>query len=455
MRIPKKCKIGILGVGVEGEAIAKHLKTNGYKDITLVDEKRDLSGFNETFNVIQGPKAFLELDRFDFIFRSPGIHKDNKALDNARKKGVRVISSTMLFFDQCPCPIIGITGTKGKGTTSTLIYKILQEAGADVYLGGNIGESPLTFLDKLKESSFVVLELSSFQLHDLEKSPHIAVILKTTSEHLDYHKDLEEYLSAKENIATHQSANDAVIANVDYPYHLRYLLKTPAKKYLVSQTRKPTNGAFAEKSVIYSVENNIKTAICGIEEIGLRGPHNIENILAACAACTYLKIRTQHMKKVFTAFTGLPHRLEFIKKVNGVEFYNDSFSTTPETCIAAIKSFTEHEVLIAGGSEKNSDYTELGKAIVEQKNLITVVLMGTTGPRIESAIKNAIQMSAFARRCPLKIIKAANYREAFMAAYLEAGNEGIVLLSPASASFDQFENYKKRGETFRKWVESL
>jgi UDP-N-acetylmuramoylalanine--D-glutamate ligase len=454
MRIPKKCKIGILGVGIEGESTANYLKSKGYKDITLLDEKHDLNRFKDSFNIIEGPRAFKELTQFDFIFRSPGIRKDHKELDYARKKGVRIISAIILFFEQCPCPIIGITGTKGKGTTSTLIYKILKEAGKDVYIGGNIGESPLTFLDKLKPSSIVVLEMSSFQLHDLEKSPHVAVVVKTTSEHLDYHKDLEEYLLAKENIVAHQNQNDAVIANIDFPYHMRYLLKTPAKKYLVSQTKKPANGAFTERGIIYSTENNKISEICRSDLVGLRGPHNIENILAACAACTFLEIKPELIKKVFIEFKGLPHRLEFIKKVNGVEFYNDSFSTTPETCIAAIQSFTEPEILIAGGSEKQSDYSDLGRAIVERKNLKTVVLMGITGPRIEYAIKKASE-TGIVRRCPLKIIKTDNYKEAFMAAYLEAGNEGVVLLSPASASFDQFENYKKRGEAFRNWVESL
>jgi len=290
------------------------------------------------------------------------------------------------------------------------------------------------------------LELSSFQLHDLRKSPHTAVIVKTTSEHLDYHKDLEEYLSAKESIVKYQKKNDAVIANIDVPYHLRYLVKTPAKKYLVSTKKQPTSGAFTKGEVIYTVEKGKKTKICSTKEVGLIGPHNIENILAASAACTFLKIPAKFITKAIKEFKGLPHRLEFIKKVNGVSFYNDSFSTTPETCIAAIQAFSLPEVLIAGGSEKFSDYTELGVAISKQSNLKAVVLMGITGPKIEKTIPST---------SPIKIIKAVNYKEAFMAAYLAAEGKGVVLLSPASASFDQFENYKKRGEAFRKWVESL
>ena len=454
MKIAKNSKIGILGVGVEGECLAKYLKNQGYKDIALLDEKQDLSRFKKEYKVTEGSESFKNLDKFEYIFRSPGIHKDKEELEKARKKGAIITSATKLFFELCPCEIVGITGTKGKGTTSTLIFTMLKNAGKDVYLGGNIGECPFNFLDKLKKTSIVVLELSSFQLHDLEKSPHTAVIVKTTSEHLDYHKDLEEYLCAKESIVKYQKKSDAVIANIDFPYHLRYVVKTPAKKYLVSSTKKPENGGFVEDGIVYVVERGKKTKICKTNEVGLIGPHNIENILAAAAACAFLKIPAKHIAKAAKEFKGLPHRLEFVKMVQGVSFYNDSFSTTPETCIAAIKSFTEPEVLIAGGSEKFSDYSELGFAIANAKNLKAVILMGVTGPRIEKEINIAFEKGA-QRDTPLKIVRAVNFKEAFMAAYLEAGGEGVVLLSPASASFDQFENYKKRGEAFRNWVESL
>jgi len=454
MKIAKNSEIGILGVGVEGACLAKYLNNHGYNNVTLLDEKQDLNGFKNEFKIIKGSEAFQNLENFDYIFRSPGIHKDKRELEKARRKGTKVTSATKFFFDLCPCEIVGITGTKGKGTTSTLIYTMLKNAGKDVYLGGNIGECPLNFLDKLKKSSVVVLELSSFQLHDLEKSPHVAVIVKTTSEHLDYHKDLEEYLSAKESIVMYQKKTDAVIANIDFPYHLRYVLRTPAKKYLVSSTKQPENGAYVKDGIVYIVEKGEKTEICKTNEVGLIGPHNIENILAAAAACVFLKIEVKHIARAAKEFKGLPHRLEFIKRVNGVSFYNDSFSTTPETCIAAIKSFTEPEVLIAGGSEKFSDYSDLGFAIADSKNLKAVVLMGITGPKIEKEINKAFENGA-KRETPLKIVMAVNYKEAFMAAYLEASGEGVVLLSPASASFDQFENYKKRGDAFRNWVESL
>ncbi|MFC1656225.1 UDP-N-acetylmuramoyl-L-alanine--D-glutamate ligase, partial [Patescibacteria group bacterium] len=398
------------------------------------------------------------------VFRSPGIHVDYPELQKAREKGSNITSATKLFFDICPCPIIGVTGTKGKGTTSTLIYKILKNAGKNVYLGGNIGESPFGFIDQLNKNSLVVLELSSFQLQDLEKSPHIAVVLNTVSEHLDYHKDVEEYQAAKESIVKYQTKEDVVVANFDYPYHLRYLTLTPAEKFLVSVKKEVGDGTYVEKDKIISTRQWKKETICSTKEVGLIGPHNLENIMPAVTVARYLEIPTDVVKKTILEFRGLPHRLEFIREIDKISYYNDSFSTTPETCIAAIQSFTEPVVLIAGGSDKHSDYSGLAKAIVRQANLKTIVLMGETADKIEESINIANDKATEKadklnidqnRDVPLNIVRAKNYGEAFFAARLNAEKNGIVVLSPASASFDMFENYKKRGDAFRKWVESL
>jgi UDP-N-acetylmuramoylalanine--D-glutamate ligase len=445
MNIPfdKNSKIAIAGFGVEGEAVYRYLERHGYKNIVIFDEKKKGEKIKNIF----------DFDDFDIIFRSPGIHKNNPALIKARKKGKVITSASRLFFEMCPCRVIGVTGTKGKGTTSTLVYKILKEASKDAYLGGNIGKCPLGFLDSLRNDSIVVLELSSFQLHDLEKSPEIAIVLKTTSEHLDYHKDREEYLSAKESIVKYQSTSDIVIVNKDYEYSKRFLAHTPAGKLLVSRKSAVENGAFVKDNKIYSSKEGKNKEICNTDEVGLTGPHNLENILPALAAAEYMLISRDIIRSVIRQFKGLPHRLEFIKEVDGVKYYNDSFSTTPETCIAAIQSFTEPLVLIAGGSEKYADYSELGKAVIKQKNLKTIVLMGETAENIEKSIKEV------AKKMPdgikQKIIHAKNYMEAFEKAGTGAEKNGTVLFSPASASFDMFRNYKHRGETFRKWVESL
>jgi len=431
----KESKIAILGYGVEGKALYDYLSRHNYKNIDIFDENAAKSSFKH---------IICELDKYDFVYRSPGIHKDHPELIKARNSGTVVSSSTQFFFDNCPCKIIGVTGTKGKGTTSSLIYEILKEAGKDVYLGGNIGQSPLKFLDTLKKDSLVVLELSSFQLHDITKSPHIAVILNTTSDHLDYHKDREEYLSAKEGIVKYQTGKDILIINDDYPYEDHYIALSKGKCFRVSRNKIVENGACIKDKKIALVDNGNIHFVCKTDEASLIGAHNQENIMPASVVCHKLGIPLTRIRKVVKTFTGLPHRLELIKEVKGVKYYNDSFSTTPETCIAAIQSFSTPLILIAGGSEKHSDYTKLGKVISETDNLKLIILMGDTGPRIKKTVKSN-----------KKIVTVNTYQKAFDLAHEKAIEGDTVLLSPASASFDMFKNYKVRGNTFRKWVESL
>lgn len=436
MKNPEKHNlIAILGYGIEGQALFSYFKNKGFKKITVFDENSSDPKFKHVIS---------ELDKYDFVYRSPGIHKDHIELVKAKNTGSIISSSTQYFFDNCPCKIIGVTGTKGKGTTSSLIYEILKEAGEDVYLGGNIGQSPLEFLDDLKENSLVVLELSSFQLHDITKSPHIAVVLNTTSDHLDYHKDREEYLSAKEGIVKYQTENDVLIINDDYPYKDRYIQLSKGKIFKVSRIKITENGAYIKDNQIALIDNGIVHYICKTDEVGLIGPHNLENIMPASVACYKLGTSVETIRKVVKTFMGLPHRLELIQEVNGVKYYNDSFSTTPETCIAAIQSFSTPLILIAGGSEKNSDYKELGKVISETANLKLVILMGETAKRINEAIGSS-----------QKVVIVNSYQEAFDLAHNKAVTGDTVLMSPASASFDMFKNYKNRGDTFRKWVESL
>lgn len=426
----KSTKIAILGFGVEGQATHQFLLGKGYENLTIFDEK------------LEGDDIENELDKLkehDLIFRSPGIHKDHPKL-----KGLNVTSATQLFFELCPCKTIGITGTKGKGTTSTLIYKILKEAGKAVFLGGNIGIPSLTFLDELDEESIAVLELSSFQLHDATLSPNIAIILNTTSEHLDYHKDTEEYLQAKEAIVKYQNHHDAAIFNIDYPYHRRYENLTSGTKYFVSAKKTVAHGAYEQRGKLYLFDEEL----CPVDEVGLIGPHNIENILPAAVVASILKIPNNITRKVIKEFKGLPHRIELVGEYKSIKFYNDSFSTTPETCMAAIKSFKEPLILIAGGSEKHSNYDDLGKLIACRENLKEVILMGDTAKSIKASIQKNSNIKP-------TITTVANYHDAFDLALEKAWKGYVILLSPASASFDQFKNYKHRGEVFRNWVESL
>lgn len=453
-------KIAILGYGLEGRALAKYLikqaDHEGAKlDLTICDENRELTGLDGLSNLSDpsspsgrlpehvkirlGDNAFANLAEFDLIYRSPGIPLSRPELQTALETGAEFSSVTKLFFEKCPCPIIGVSGTKGKGTTSTLIYEILKKAGKQVFLGGNIGEPPLNFLQELTEKSLVVLELSSFQLEDLEKSPHISVVLNITSDHLDYHPTTEEYRKSKQALLKHQTEADFGIINADHEGSKAFSNLGRGKKLFYStkpQTDTNTAAHLEGENIIVQNEAVAKTS-----DIALRGAHNLENVLPACFATKLLGVPNETIKSTLRAFQGLPHRLEFVAEASGVKYFNDSFSTTPETSIAAVKSFHEPLYLIAGGSEKHSDFTDWAKVCTESPNLKMVLLMGETAGRMEEALQDAL----FAK----PIVRTENLQAAFEFLKEQVQSGDIVLLSPACASFGLFENYKVRGETFR------
>lgn len=449
--------IGVLGGGVEGTSLIEYLLKKGYTNITLFDEKESLEmPVPAGVQTVLGAGVFEKTDGCAVVFRSPGIHLQK--VESARKKGAIITSTTQYFFENCPCKIIGVTGTKGKGTTSTLIYLMLKEGGRDVYLGGNIGESPLNFLDKLTADSLVVLELSSFQLQDLTKSPNVAVVLRTTSEHLDYHKDMLEYREAKAPIVKYQKADDVVVLNHDYEYWNYYAELTPAKKFFVSFGDLEGDGAHLGGPMIVNCAG-VKCEMLGnVNKVALLGRHNLENVLPSVVVARYFEVPIPAIQKVLTTFAGLPNRLEFVREINGVKYYNDSFSTTPETSISASYAFNGPVILIAGGSEKNSDFSEWGVELEKNPNLKIVVLMGLTAPKLEKALKDGLEKlraSGEKTEFPLKVYRAANLQEALKISRENAVSGDNVVMSPACASFDQFRNYKERGEKFREWVSEL
>ena len=327
-------KIAVVGEGIEGKSSAEFLKKQG--------------AIVEILDLKQGEDYLKGLDKFDFIVRSPGVRLSMLEKHIGRDK---ITSQTKLFFDLCPAKIIGVTGTKGKGTTSSLIYEMLKADDRDVYLGGNIGIPPLEFIDKLTKDSWAVLELSSFQLQDLNKSPHIAVLLMVTSEHLEdwgdrnRHESLAEYVDSKRNILRFQTSGDFAIINRDFPASNESDVHTNGKVYFISREREVEEGCFAlGNQVILRVKGN-DIPVIDTRELLLRGDHNHENACAATMAAYLAGVKVGTIAKVLQSFKGLEHRLELVDTVNGVEYYNDSFSTTPETAIAAIKSFKNPEVL--------------------------------------------------------------------------------------------------------------
>lgn len=425
-------KIAILGYGVEGQATHEYLLKHGLK-ADVLDE--------------QNASDYLQkVAGYEIVFKTPGISPLRPELVAAKRAGTIFTSQIEEFFDLCPGKIIGITGTKGKGTTSTLIHDILTEAGEDVYLGGNIGVPAISFLDDIHSDSWVVLELSSFQLQTLKKSPHIAVVLNITSEHLDYHQDTEEYREAKSSLVRHQNESDFAVINDDYEVPRNFAKLTPATKYFFSRGHK-TEGCYVDDKdrVILSVEGEVAT-IANFSELKLRGRHNLENVAAATLASYLAGAEPKTISRVVKNFRGLEHRLELVREVDGIKYYNDSFSTVPETAIAALDSFVEPIVLIAGGSDKKSDYTELGKKIATS-NIRALILIGDMAENIEASIPGVV---------PDEVVLGLTKMDEMVAKAAELAKPGdVVLLSPACASFGLFENYKDRGYQFKDAVDKL
>ena len=445
-------KIAIVGFGIEGVSCANYLGTRNR--IFIIDQKpknqieTDLwkklkVGYIKFFFRDGVPKGF----DVDLIVRSPGVRPDSTVIKKLLGKKTKVTTPTNIFFNECSCPIIGVTGTKGKGTTATLIYKILKEKFKDVFLAGNIGTPALDVISKIKKDAIAVLELSSFQLVDLEKSPHVAVILMVTSEHLDWHNNQDEYVDAKKPIVSSQTRNDFAVVNADFANSKEVVRNIKSKIYYFSMKKK-TNGVYLKNRKIVSAIEKLEE-ICDVSKISLVGKHNIENVLAAVCVAKIYSVKNEDIVGVLTKFKGLEHRLQLIGEKSQIQFYNDSFSTTPETTIAAIDSFTERKILVLGGSSKNSDFSKLAKKIVHNSSIAALILIGREAERIETSIKNN---GGF--RGP--VYKGAkNIKEIVNCAYEIAKPGEIVLFSPACASFDMFKNYKDRGEQFIKEVRSL
>ncbi len=449
MNINKNTKIGVVGFGVEGVALTNYLLKNGYRNIAIFDEKESaremlkdiVYGQNRALGILThfGKSAFAEFGDCELLFRSPGIHPDR--LRKLAGDKVRITSTTQYFMENCPCPIIGVTGTKGKG--STLIYLMLQEGGFDVYLGGNIGESPLNFLEKLTPQSKVVLEMSSFQLQDLTVSPKFAVVLNVSSDHLDYHLNVEEYRQAKTAIVRFQNVNDFVVLNADYEIADFYEKLTPAKKLWVSTKKIVDHGADLENGKIVLKKKEEILEVAEIEKIALFGSHHLENILPAVCVVDLNGVAAEAMRKVLYSFKGLPHRLQQVAEIQGVKYYDDSIATTPETSLAAVRAFNGPVILIAGGSDKNADYSEWAEDLQKNPGLKMVLLIGATAEKMATALASSSQKNG-----ALLVEQCKTLEEAVKKARIIAKSGMTVLLSPAAASFGMFKDYKERGEQF-------
>lgn len=442
--------IAIVGFGVEGVSLLHFAQSQNVARIAVFSEKELLPEFREVLEnqrdvpVSVGP--FPSLADYDVIFRSPSISPTRPAFLAAKEKGKTVTSVTNLFFSLCPCPVIGVSGTKGKGTTASLIYEMLKNDGKDAYLGGNIGVPPLDFLSKLTPQSVVVLELSSFQLWDAEMSPHISVLVMVTQEHLDVHADTQEYITAKSHLFSNQQDGDFAIINWDYPNGQVIGTSVRVPLYKTSIHHEYSPGCFVkDKTIVFSTEGR-EERIIPVDEIFIPGTHNWQNACSAVAAAKLAGVSTEAIFQTLQTFHGLIHRLEFVREIGGVRYFDDSFSTTPETAGAAIAAFSEPKVVILGGSSKNSDFAELGKMLSESQSIRGIIGIGTEWPRIKSTITQP----------DIPMIEGTKTMEEIVAAARGIAQSGdVVILSPACASFDMFKNYKDRGDQFKRIVNSL
>lgn len=430
-------KIAILGYDVEGKASYDYF-AKGEHEITICDRNPDVE-VPEGVDSVLGDGYLDNLDRFDLLVRTAGL-QPRKILEKNPDVGDKISSHINEFLRVCLTKnIIGVTGTKGKGTTSALITNMLEATGRTTHLGGNIGLPPLNFLNELNESAWVVLELSSFQLIDLQISPHIGVCVMVVPEHLDWHPDTDEYVQAKTQMFARQSTDDIAIYFADNQTSTQIASASPGHK--IPYFAKP--GAHVEHDAI-KIDGH---EICKTKELRLLGEHNWQNV---CAAITVVWQVTQNVERIrfaLTNFTGLPHRLEMIRELEGVRYYDDSFGTTPQTAIVALQAFDEPIVAIMGGRSKGIPFDELGKTAAGVKNLKHVITIGETGPEIATALRaNGFE----------KITEGGkDINEIVGQAHELASSGDVVLLSCASTSFDMFKNYKERGEKFTEAVKSL
>lgn len=441
--------VGVIGVGVSNRPLIEKLLERGI-DVTARDKKEDLGELGQALTA-QGCKLRLGSEYLadlheDVIFRTPGLRPDVPELAAAVAGGSVITSEMEAFFAVCPCPILAVTGSDGKTTTTTIISKLLAAEGKIVHVGGNIGHPLLCDTPEIAPEDMAVLELSSFQLMTMQTSPHIAVTTNLAPNHLDVHKDYQEYVDAKANIFTHQSAGDIAVFNADNDDTVRQAAKAVGEVRWFSRKQRVDNGVFCENGVIYEAANGTVTPIMETKDVLLPGVHNIENYMAAFAAVRGM-VSYETMREIAKTFGGVEHRIELIRTRKGVRWYNDSIASSPSRTIAGLNSFPEQVILIAGGKDKGISYAPLGPVVNDHVKLL--LLCGKTAGVIREAVEQAENYHG------LEILDVADYHEAVAIADARSQPGDVVILSPASTSFDRFANFMERGQVFKAIVNEL
>lgn len=438
-------KVTVAGAGVSNTPLIKMLVKYG-ADTTVCDKKKSVNELEKQFegldlNFRSGDNYLDDIDA-DIIFRSPGIRPDEKGFVDAVKKGAILTSEMEVFVDLCPCEIFAVTGSDGKTTTTTLISKLLENAGYNVHLGGNIGKPLLPEIDLIKKDDKVVLELSSFQLFTINKSPDVCVITNLSPNHLDWHTDYKEYIEAKKNIFLNQSEENLYITNMDNEDAFNTSKSAKSKVKYFSRLSDVADIYYKDGYIFAGNEKILDT-----NEILLPGVHNIENFMAAIGA-TYNYVAKEDILKTAKTVKGIEHRIEFVREIDGVRFYNDSIASSPTRSIVGLKSFGKKVIMIAGGYDKNIPYDILGENII--KYVKKVVLIGKTADKIKTSVENAKGYTP-----DFDMVKCESLKEAVLEAKKDAKENDVIILSPASASFDMFKNFEERGRIFKDIVNSL
>ena len=445
-------RIGVIGFGVSNQPLVRVLLRSGC-DVTVCDrrERAQLSTAGDEA-AAQGAKFapgadYLEHLDFDVIFRTPGVLPIVPQLRAAAQNGAILTSEMEAFCNLCPCRILAITGSDGKTTTSTITAELLRAQGHTVHLGGNIGTPLFDRIPDIRPEDFAVLELSSFQLHSMHCAPDVAIITNISPNHLDVHKDMDEYIAAKENIYLHQREDDIAIFNEDNDITRKLSKKAAAWTRFFSRREEVTDGAFLRGDSIVLRRGGREETVMQRSDIRLPGMHNVENYLAAVTALDGL-VPYEVMRETARTFVGVEHRIEPVRTIRGVQWYNDSIASSPTRTIAGLNAFNEKVILLAGGYDKHIPFAPLAPEVVKHVKLL--ILCGATADAIEKAV----------RECPdyhgsPEIVRCESLEDCVKTAYKRAVRGDIVTLSPACAAFDQFANFMERGKAFKKLVMAL
>ena len=446
--------VAFIGIGTSNLPLIKLFAEKGAKVVACDRKSFESLGDNGVKAKEYGAELILGDDYLsninaDIVFRSPGTPFYKDELVKLRENGTVLTSEMEVFFDLCPCKAIAVTGSDGKTTTPTIISEILKAAGKTVHLGGNIGKPLLPEIESVKPDDWAVIELSSFQLISMRKSPDIAVVTNLAPNHLDIHKDMQEYVDSKKNIVLHQNAFSKAVLNLDNEIANGFSGDVRGKRAKFSVKEKLFNGAYLDGTKIVYSDYGKVTEVMDYRDIKIPGMHNVENYLAAISAVWGIA-DVDTIVQVAKTFGGVAHRAEFVREYRGVKYYNDSIASSPtRTALGTLSLYDEKIIIIAGGYDKHIPYEPLGPVI--NNKVKTLILLGDTAPKIEAAVKGADNYD----ESSIKIINVTNMEEAVEAAVNNSVEGDIVSLSPASASFGLYKNFEERGNHFKTIVNNL